>query len=207
MPSPRPRSSSTARFDEDLMMRVNTVATSPFEDQRPGTSGLRKKVQVFQAAALSRELRPVGVRRARGLRGRDPGGRRRRPLLQPDRGADHPQDGRGERLRADRGRPGRAAVHPGRVLPDPQAPGVRRGDPLGQPQPRRPARRFRHQVQRRQRRAGAREDHRGDLSPHPSRSGSTGSWRRRISTCLVWARRGSATPRSRSSIRSPTTRS
>jgi phosphoglucomutase len=29
-------------------MTIRHLPTSPFEDQRPGTSGLRKKVQVFQ---------------------------------------------------------------------------------------------------------------------------------------------------------------
>ena len=32
-------------------MKINTINTSPFTDQKPGTSGLRKKVRVFQVPA------------------------------------------------------------------------------------------------------------------------------------------------------------
>ena len=48
----------------------------------------------------------------------------------------------------------------------PQIQGLRRHRPVGQPQSRRPARGFRHQVQYRQWRPGAGKDHRRDLRKH-----------------------------------------
>ena len=57
----------------------------------------------------------------------------------------------------------------------PQVQGLRRHHPLGQPQSRRPGRGFRHQVQHRQWRPGAREDHRRDLRAHQDDRRTTGS--------------------------------
>jgi phosphoglucomutase len=115
-------------------MAVITVATTPFEDQRPGTSGLRKKVQVFQKPHYLENFVQSVFDSLEGFEGATLviGG-----------------DGRYYNRTAVQIILKMAAVNgSGGVLPDPQASGIRRADPVGQPQPRRPARRFRHQVQR-----------------------------------------------------------
>ena len=131
-----------------------------------GHLGPAQEGAALPAAELRRELHPVDLRQPRGLRGQDAGDRRRRPLLQPRGHPDRAQDGRRQRLRPGAGRPGRPALDARRQPRHPQAQRLRRHHPLGQPQSRRPDRGLRHQVQHRQRRPGAREDHRGDLRPH-----------------------------------------
>ena len=61
---------------------------------------------------------------------------------------------------------GRHPVDAGGLPCHPQIQGLRRHHPVGQPQSRRPARGFRHQVQYRQWRPGAGEGHRRDLRAH-----------------------------------------
>ncbi len=54
-------------------MQVDTRNTTPYLDQKPGTSGLRKKVNVFMQAQLSGKLCAVRVRRSRRCARQNPG--------------------------------------------------------------------------------------------------------------------------------------
>ena len=73
---------------------------------------------------------------------------------------------RRQRFWPHRRRPARLAVDARRLGADPVAGRLRRHHPVGEPQSRRPRRRFRHQIQYRRRRPRAGEDHRRDLRPH-----------------------------------------
>ena len=154
---------------------ANASRPRPIAGMKPGTSGLRKKVTEFAARPLPRELRAVGVRR----RAPDSGFGGQTLVVGGD-GRYYNREAIQTviRIAAANGfarvlvGQGGILSTPAASLRDPQAPGLRRPDPVGQPQPGRARRRLRHQVQRRQRRPGAGEDHRCDLRAHAGRSTS-----------------------------------
>ncbi len=111
------------------------------------------------AAELCREFRPIDLRFARGFRRQDPRGGRRRKVLQSRSDPESDPHRRRQRLRAHRRGPGRAPFDAGGVGADPLHRRLWRHHPVGEPQSRRPRRRFRHQVQHFQWRPGAGKDH------------------------------------------------
>ena len=132
-----------------------------------GHLGPAQEGQGLSATPLSGELRSIDLQQPRRLRGPDPGGRGGWPLRQPGGDPHHHRNGRGQRLWPGAGGLRRPALDTGSLLCHPQAQGLWRHHPLGQPQPRRARRRFRHQIQHQQRRPGAGEDHRRDLRQQP----------------------------------------
>ena len=174
------RCSQRARFDAG--MTLQTHATRAFAGQRPGTSGLRKKVAVFQQPHYLENFVQALFDSLDGSAGQT--------LVLGGDGRFHNREAVQTILRMaaangfGRVLVGRGGIlsTPARQLRDPQARRLRRHRAVGQPQPGRRGRRLRHQVQRRQRRPGAREGHRGDLRAHRKRSAPTASATRRRST-------------------------
>ncbi len=131
-------------------MNIRTVATTPFSDQKPGTSGLRKKVAVFQTPNYLENFVQAVFDTILEMRTFPPahaGAGRRRPLL--NREAIQVI----LRMAAANGF-AKVLVGQGGILSTPAASCVirkyahlRRPDPLGQPQSGRARGRLRHQVQ------------------------------------------------------------
>ncbi len=154
------------RAGKGTPMAIRTMQTTPYEGQEPGTSGLRKKVTVFAQPNYVENFVQSSFDSLEGYKGRTlvVGGDGRYYNRQAIQIILKMAAANG--FGRDPGRPGRHPVDPGDVVRHPQEQGVRRTDPLGQPQSRRAGRGLRHQVQRRQRRPGAREGHRGDVRAH-----------------------------------------
>ena len=145
---------------------IRTVDTKPFADQKPGTSGLRKKVPVFQQPNYVENFVQSIFDSLEGFAGKT--------LVIGGDGRYYNREAiqKAIRIAAANGF-GRIVVGQGGLLSTPAVSALIRAHrrlwrhhSVGEPQSRRPRRRFRHQIQYRQRRPGAGEDHRRDLRAH-----------------------------------------
>ena len=140
---------------------IRTVETKPFTDQKPGTSGLRKKVPEFQQANYVENFVQSIFDSLEGFSGK--------LLVLGGDGRYYNREAIQKviKIAAANGF-GRIVIGKGGLLSTPAVSCLIRGyrrrlwrhHPLGKPQSRRPGRRFRHQIQYRQWRPGPRENHR-----------------------------------------------
>nr|WP_323032542.1 hypothetical protein [Paracoccus sp. (in: a-proteobacteria)] len=147
-------------------MTIQTIKTTPYSDQKPGTSGLRKSVSVYMQPNYAENFIQSIFDSLDGFAGQTLviGGDGR--FYNRHRHPERHQDGCRQWLRPGAGGAAGIAVDPGGAPCHPQ---ITRPSAAWCSRPATiPAarRRLRHQVQYRQWRPGAGEDHRCDFRPH-----------------------------------------